>query len=47
VGHEGLATVVAPVQLPQLRRVLNDSIERALREAAQVAADRGVPVGRL
>jgi hypothetical protein len=47
VGHDGLATVVTPVQLPQLRRVPNDSIERALREAAQVAADRGVPVGRL
>ena len=43
----GLATVVSPEQLPQMRQVLNDSISRALREAAPAAADPEHPVGRL
>jgi hypothetical protein len=43
----GLATVVTPEQLPQMRQVLNDSIGRALHEAARAAADRGQPAGRL
>ena len=37
----GLATVVTQDQLPQMRRVLNDSITRALN----AAAERGQPVG--
>ena len=40
MGSVGLATVVTPEQLPQMRQVLNDSIRRALHEAAQTAADR-------
>ena len=42
----GLATVVTPEQLPQMRQVLNDSIRRALQEAAEAAANRRQPVGR-
>ena len=41
-----LATVVTPEQLPRMRQVLNDSIRRALEEAAEAAAERGQPVGR-
>jgi hypothetical protein len=41
----GLATVVTPEQLPQMRQVLNDSIRRALQEAAEAAANRRQPVG--
>jgi hypothetical protein len=37
----GLATVVTPEQLPQMREVLNEAIRRALREAAQFAGNRG------
>jgi hypothetical protein len=43
----GLATVVTPGQLPRMRQVLNDSIRRELREAAQTAADREQAVARL
>ena len=41
----GLATVVTPAQLPQMRQVLNDVIRRALNAAAEAAAERGQPVG--
>jgi hypothetical protein len=34
----GLATVVTPAQLPQMRQVLNDAIRRALHEAAPAAS---------
>jgi len=34
-GVIALATVVTPEQLPRMREVLNESIRRALREAAQ------------
>jgi hypothetical protein len=43
----GLATVVTPAQLPQMRQVLNDAIRRALHEAAQAAAGGEQAVSRL
>lgn len=36
----GLATVVTPEQLPQMREVLNEMIRRGFQEAAQYAAER-------
>jgi hypothetical protein len=42
----GLATVVTPAQLPQMRQVLNDAITWALHEAAQLAAEGDRAVGR-
>ena len=43
----GLATVVTPAQLPQMRRVLNVAIRRSLAEAAELAAGRDPALGRL
>jgi hypothetical protein len=36
----GLATVVTPEQLPQMREVLNQAIRRALEETAEFASER-------
>jgi hypothetical protein len=36
----GLATVVTPEQLPQMREVLNQAIRQALEETAEFASER-------